>query len=1183
MREGKGAVGFCPSFEERNIMKNSWGYQKALKRIHTAKEENAIDLNLKDLGLTELPEEIGELTQLEILLLNNHEYSSTPNQLTHFPEALFHLKNLKELRLSSNLFQEIPASIEQLCNLKHLYMYGNPFQDLSETLSHVKNIALVEFSVSTEELLNHYHELKMLNGLGLVLEGVESEEIPEILFELENIVNLWLRRNKLKQLPPAVGKLTRLKMLIVRNNKLSELPETLAQLTELEVLDFSENQFKEIPPFVFQLTSLKELWVNSNQMERIQDEIGGLVQLRKLYVRNNKLSELPETFVQLTELEVLDFGENQFKEIPPFVFQLTSLKELWVYSNQMERIQEEIGGLVLLCKLSVRNNKLSELPETLVQMTELEVLDFGENQFKEIPHVVLQLTSLRELWVHSNQMERIPEEIGGLVQLRKLYVRNNKLSKLPETLAQMTKLEVLDFGENQFEAFPHVVLQLASLKELRIYGNQIKYIPEDIITLSHLRKINLRGNLIQNIPKEIASSNDVDEIFNYLRSLEEAEDVEYLYEAKLALVGRGFVGKTSLCRKLAIPDYVLEKKIPSTENIDILSWDLPIKLKHSDRFRLNLWDFAGQEKYDATHQYFLTERTLYLFVTEARQESNYLDFCYWLNVVTLLSNHSPVIVVQNKIDERHKQLPTKEYQERFPNILAFVNVSCTTGMEHTIKTLVGHIQDGIRKLPQVGDILPKPWVDIRIELKTLSQQKDTMSYEEYVALCEKHGLSSGQAELLSRYYHDLGIIVYYKDDILLKDLVIIKPDWAVDGAYAVLNSRKVQENKGSFTDADLAEIWDEPRYRKKQAELLSLMKNYELCFELGQSKNYIIPNLLPANPVSYEALNGEKSLKFVCQYPFMPAGILMRLIVRLHPYIENQAYWQQGVVLKHDNTRAEALEKRMEKKVSIQIEGSNCKGLLAIIRKELDEIHRDFHKLEFYEMIPCNCVECMKSESPHFYKYKTLRRFEEKGRETVPCEVSNEDVLIQKLISDVFATSLSDDYDKTIPKPSNESSRECSSYSTSPPVVQSGPKVFISYSSQDVDLQRKLNTALSTLKRKWRLDCWTDQEILPGNEWDSEIMENLKEADIVLLLISSDFIGSDYCYIKEMEVALQRHKDGVAKVIPVILRPCQWKNMPFSHIQGLPKGGKPVTTWGNEDEAFLSIAEGIEAALPDRK
>ena len=195
-------------------------------------------------------------------------------------------------------------------------------------------------------------------------------------------------------------------------------------------------------------------------------------------------------------------------------------------------------------------------------------------------------------------------------------------------------------------------------------------------------------------PLEIVNQG-IDAVRNYFESVDESKGLDYLYEAKMVLVGRGFSGKTSLVRKLTNPGYHLEENIRSTEGIAIDTWDMEMPLQKSNRFRFNIWDFGGQEKYDATHQFFITERTIYLFVTEARQESNFLDFDYWLNVVQMLGNNSPVIVVQNKIDLRKKSLPSKKYRAEFPNIIDFVDVSCADRYEKTVEKLKHTIQQAV--------------------------------------------------------------------------------------------------------------------------------------------------------------------------------------------------------------------------------------------------------------------------------------------------------------------------------------------------------------------------------------------------------------------------------------------------------------------------------------------------------
>src|SRR5579871_6055802 len=119
--------------------------------------------------------------------------------------------------------------------------------------------------------------------------------------------------------------------------------------------------------------------------------------------------------------------------------------------------------------------------------------------------------------------------------------------------------------------------------------------------------------------------------------------------------------------------------------------------------------------------------------------------------------------------------------------------------------------------------------------------------------------------------------------------------------------------------------------------------------------------------------------------------------------------------------------------------------------------------------------------------------------------------------------------------------------------------LFYSYSHKDEELRNELENHLSILKRQGVVEFWHDRKIEAGNEWAKEIDANLESADVILLLVSADFLASDYCYCKEMDRALERHKNGLAKVIPVILRPCEWQEAPFSHIQALPQDTRPVT------------------------
>lgn len=142
-------------------------------------------------------------------------------------------------------------------------------------------------------------------------------------------------------------------------------------------------------------------------------------------------------------------------------------------------------------------------------------------------------------------------------------------------------------------------------------------------------------------------------------------------------------------------------------------------------------------------------------------------------------------------------------------------------------------------------------------------------------------------------------------------------------------------------------------------------------------------------------------------------------------------------------------------------------------------------------------------------------------------------------------------------------------------------EVFISYSHQDENLRVELDKHLSILQQQDIIKPWQDRKISAGTEWEGQIDDHLGRANIILLLISADFLSSKYCYDIELKRAMERHEAGEARVIPVILRACSWQNAPFGKLQALPKNGKPVTSWDNTDEALMDICHGINLVVQE--
>lgn len=144
-----------------------------------------------------------------------------------------------------------------------------------------------------------------------------------------------------------------------------------------------------------------------------------------------------------------------------------------------------------------------------------------------------------------------------------------------------------------------------------------------------------------------------------------------------------------------------------------------------------------------------------------------------------------------------------------------------------------------------------------------------------------------------------------------------------------------------------------------------------------------------------------------------------------------------------------------------------------------------------------------------------------------------------------------------------------------------GVTVFFSYAEQDRDFREDLAKHLSALERQGVLDTWDEEEIGPGTDWKASVEQKLSRADVTLLLVSSDFLASDYCYDVQVRQAMVRHEAGDVRVIPIIVRAVDWQGTPFSHLKALPQDGKPIAQWPDRDEALLNIAQGLRQAIEE--
>ncbi len=142
-------------------------------------------------------------------------------------------------------------------------------------------------------------------------------------------------------------------------------------------------------------------------------------------------------------------------------------------------------------------------------------------------------------------------------------------------------------------------------------------------------------------------------------------------------------------------------------------------------------------------------------------------------------------------------------------------------------------------------------------------------------------------------------------------------------------------------------------------------------------------------------------------------------------------------------------------------------------------------------------------------------------------------------------------------------------------------KAFLSYSHKDEWALERLHAHLAVLRREGKITEWFDRRILAGGEVDEQISAQLEQCDLFLPLVSADFLASNYCYEREMERAIERHEAGATQIVPVIVEPCDWKSSPLKRFKALPRDGKPITEWTNQNNAFLDIVTELRRLVPD--
>ncbi len=601
--------------------------------------------------------------------------------------------------------------------------------------------------------------------------------------------------------------------------------------------------------------------------------------------------------------------------------------------------------------LSLSDNQLTSLPPEIWQLTNLVTLDLSDNQLTSLPPEIWQLTNLKQLYLYVNALTSLPPEIARLTNLERLFLWENQLTSLPPEIARLTNLKALDLSDNP---------------------------------------------LISPPPEIVAQGTEA--VLAYLRAQLESSQRQWV--SKMLVVGQGGVGKTSLLRALRGEPF--QEQQETTHGIEVRTLEMAHPTEPNVTMQLNTWDFAGQEIQHATHQFFLTNRSLFLMAWNARHGFQQGRLYYWLDAIKALAPDSPVLLVATWTDERDADLPLSDLRRSYPQIIGHCTISNKTGAG--VEELREAIRQAAGSLPLMGEPWPTEWLNAANAMRALPDTEKHVSTWEFRQRLAEHGVTGEDAKVLTQWLHELGDILHFRDNEELNDTVILKPQWVTQYIARVLESENVIQEKGLFTHAEMERLWSDldPMIQQR---FLRLMEQFDLSYRTLENKEIsLVVERLPQDEADYhaewDAMQAadschEISMKF--ELSTIPAGIPTWFIARQHRFTTH-THWRYGVLFASDETETHLALTRAfphERYLRLTARGPHPQNFFALLKDGIELTLSRFPGLQVTRMVPCpghNGNPCS-----YEFNYEYLLKVANK-KPTVECQKTGEDVPVAKLL-----------------------------------------------------------------------------------------------------------------------------------------------------------------------------------------
>ena len=818
-------------------------------------------------------------------------------------------------------------------------------------------------------------KLKKINqngmaSLSLNLFNLHLETLPATVFQHRELNDLNCSVNNLSELSSEIGLLQQLRNLDLSNNLLTSLPEEIGQLGFVEVLKLTNNKFKTLPTSVAKLSNLIELDLGANKIKR-----------------------LPEGITKLRNLERLSLDSKTFVNSVDLLSQLRNLKTLALTEiSDSTLVFPHLHKVAQIEFLSLIVGKSNSLPSGLNSLGNLTSLSIISTELREFPDEIFELSKLG-LLILMAPIEEIPDRLNRL-NLSALILSGGTFTELPSSIGQISSLDLLMLSRLQLTSLPDSIGDLTNLTQLMISGTHIRRLPLSLANLPDV-SINVRDNPLEFPPPEIVSQGS-DAILAFLREQREAATRQWV--SKLMVVGEGGTGKTSLLRSLHNQEFILDQ--PTTHGIELRTIELPHPTERDVNMSLTSWDFGGQEIYHATHQFCMTNRSLYLVVWSARLGYEQGKLYYWLDAIQARAPQSPILLIATWTDEREADLPLADLKRKYPQIVGSYRVSNKNG--DGIAELREAICHAASQLPLMGELWPATWLKATTAIR--NQELRYMPPGQFFAILSDFGVKETDQKILARWLHELGEILFFQDDEELNDTVILRPDWVTQYISRVLESSEVIKSYGVFSREHMYSLWSDLD-RLMQDHFLRLMERFDLSYRTLENKeiSIVVERLSLDEPTFHSVWDSKGSqpdtIEVSMRYYLntIPAGVPTWFIARSHRFTTH-THWRLGALFAYEVDRKHLALVRAfphERRIDLIVRGPSPQNFFSLLSDGLEVTLRRFDGLEIQRKVPCpghNGQTCT-----HEFDYEDLRK-RMKTKPFIECTRTMEDVPVIRLL-----------------------------------------------------------------------------------------------------------------------------------------------------------------------------------------